>query len=199
MIFYGFVGAFKENFNEVFGGILILSILLSTIFTFFTKWIKEYKNRNKFKDKKTGATIEEKEIKGKKTNRRFVVIFTSALILMFIIASCFIVDIGINSKFFIKRDFKKAFEYRVTGDCDSFVRYLNKDATKWKERCEQEKNGYRPIRNFKIQNVSHKLGSGRAFLQVELTRNVSGKDYSRSVDYEMRKIGFIWKIDQNLR
>ena len=99
----------------------------------------------------------------------------SVLVLIFV--GLFLLDIGINSKFFIKRDFNQAFEYRTSGDCVSFSNYFSRDNDKWKDTCEKEKkhDDATPIRSFKIQSISHKLGSNRAFLQVELTR-LSSKD-----------------------
>ncbi len=89
-----------------------------------------------------------------------------AAILVSIFAGLFLIDIGINSKFFIKRDFNQAFQYRTAGDCASFADYLYRDVEKWNSTCEKEKTDRHaePIRNFTIQNISHKFGSDRAFL-----------------------------------
>ncbi|MBU4274654.1 hypothetical protein KKE19_02470 [Patescibacteria group bacterium] len=131
---------------------------------------------------------------------KVALIMILAVALIFVLVGCFIIDFGINSKFFIKKSFNRAFEYRITGDCDSFISYLSHDIDKWKERCEKEKISDEPsIRNFKIQSVSHKFGSDRSFLQVELMRNINGKDYSYSASYEMKRVGFIWKIDQEMK
>lgn len=125
------------------------------------------------------------------------VISVAILVLVLIFIGSFLIDIGINSKYFIEKRFNQAFQYRVTGDCDSFANYIYRDVEKWRSTCEREKaNKDKPIRNFKIQNISHKLGSNRAFLQIELTRTISGKDYIYSVSYEMKKVGLKWKIDQ---
>ncbi len=126
---------------------------------------------------------------------------TGVILLTVFFVGLFFVDIGINSKFFIKRDFNKAFQYRLTGDCDSFLVYVNRDIEKWKERCEEEKSEDKePIRRFKIQQISHKFFSGRAFLQIEVTRNILGKeDFTYSVNYEMVKSGLDWKIDQKIK
>jgi len=123
------------------------------------------------------------------------------LMLVLVFAGLFFIDIGINSKFFIERHFNQAFQYRITGDCDSFVDYVYRDIRKWKERCKEEKtHGKEPIRNFGIQQVSHKFLNDRAFLQVELIRNVEAKeDYTYSVSYEMKKSGLKWKIDQEIK
>ncbi|MFH1968455.1 MAG: hypothetical protein ABIJ84_03655 [bacterium] len=95
-----------------------------------------------------------------------------ATVFAFVLVGFFIIDLGINSKFFIKKDFNQAFLYRTTGDCDAFTYYLNSDIESWKERCQKEKNHDKePIRDFSIQKVSHNFGNDRAFLQVELKRN----------------------------
>ena len=136
----------------------------------------------------------------KKLNNPFILglgmsVLISILVLIF--AGLFLMDIGINSKFFIKRDFNQAFQYRITGDCASFTDYLCRDIEKWNSTCEKEKtHSAEPIRNFTIQNISHKFGSDRAFLQVELTRNYKGKEDMYSVNYEMKKVGLKWKINQ---
>ena len=132
----------------------------------------------------------------KKPNKLFILgIAVAFLVLVF--AGLSLIDIGINSKFFIKKHFTQAFEYRSTGDCNSFANFLYQDVDEWRSTCEKEKaHDAEPIRYFAVQNVSHKFGSDRAFLQVELTRNVKGKDYTYSVNYEMKKDGLKWKIDQ---
>ena len=133
----------------------------------------------------------------KKLNKPFILgIGISVLVLIF--AGLFLIDIGINSKFFIEKHFNQAFQYRSTGDCDSFANYLYRDVEKWRSTCEKEKaHDTQPIRAFTIQNITHKFGSDRAFLQVELTRSVKSKDYTYSVSYEMKKAGLKWKIDQD--
>ena len=118
-------------------------------------------------------------------------------VLISVFAGLFLIDIGINSKFFIKKDFEIAFQHRTTGDCASFADYLCRDAERWYSTCEKEKvHDAEPIRNFTIQNISHKFGSDRAFLQVELTRNFKGEDDIYSVNYEMKRVGLKWKINQ---
>ena len=136
----------------------------------------------------------------KKLNKPFVLGIAAAFLVL-VFAGLFLFDIGINSKFFIKKDFNQAFQYRTTGDCNAFANYVYRDTQKWKERCEEEKTQDKePIRNFEVQQISHKFLSDRAFLQVELTRNFeTKKDYSYSVNYEMKKDGLKWKIDQEIK
>jgi len=132
----------------------------------------------------------------KKLNKPFI-LDIGITVLVLVLAGLFLVSIGINSKFFIKKQFNQAFEYRSTGDCNSFANYLYQDVDEWRSTCEKEKaHDAEPIRHFTVQNISHEFGSGRAFLQVELTRNAKGKDYTYSVNYEMKKDGLKWKIDQ---
>lgn len=128
-----------------------------------------------------------------------------AIIILFciLVALLFLVDIGINNKFFIKKDFNNAFNYRTAGDCDAFIKFVNKDINRWKEDCEKEKSNsdkMQPIRSFEIQKISTSFGSNRAFLQVELKRNYSNnielKEGTYSVNYELQKVGLTWKIDQ---
>lgn len=102
----------------------------------------------------------------------------------------------------IKYDFNKAFTYRLTGDCVVFSDYVNKDQEDWKRRCEEEKGRSRePIKDYKILRISNKLGSSKAFIQVELTRYVLAEEKNRSypVTYELKRAGLKWKIDQELK
>lgn len=134
----------------------------------------------------------------KKQNKIYIiatVVATLSLICLFSL------DIGINSEFYIKRDFDQAFQYRMTGDCIIFGNYIyqaegtwteNKD--KWIEACENEKNSI-SIRKFKVTAITHQLWSDTAFLQAEVTRNSANKDgYTYAVSYKMKKSGLIWKI-----
>lgn len=123
------------------------------------------------------------------------------LVVIFLLAM-FFVDVGINNSYYIKRDFNKAFLYRTTGNCEAFVKYINKDQDSWRSKCEEEKltkSGQQPIKSFKIVRISHDLLSDKSFLQVEIVRRVGlDKDSSYVVNYEMRRIGILWKIDQEI-
>ena len=136
----------------------------------------------------------------KKLNKPFI-FGIGAVILILVFAGLFLADIGINSKFFIKKHFNQAFQYRVTGDCTSFIGYVYQDSEKWNERCEKEKSREtEPIRKFEIQAVTHKFGSNKAFLQAELTRNIKTKeDYTYSASYEMKKSDLTWKIMNEIK
>ncbi len=124
---------------------------------------------------------------------------------IFILTGLFFIDIGINSKFFIKKHFNQAFQYRVTGDCSSFGKYIYQpkrtwtiNKRKWIERCDDEKSGKKEaINKFQILAITHKFGGNEAFLQVELARNYESNSYA--VVYEMKKSGFIWKITNEIK
>lgn len=129
-----------------------------------------------------------------KLNNKFIIKFT-IIFLVLIFVGLFFVDIGINSNFFIKKHFNQAFKYRITGDCESFLNYIYSDNQKWKERCKYEKNKEKdPIRVFFIKEISHNFFSDRSFLQVELTRSKT----PYTINYEMKKDGLLWKIDQQI-
>jgi len=57
LVFFGFLGSFEENFVDSFMGILIMSLMLAIPFTFFIKWIKEYR----FMEKSTKISREQNE------------------------------------------------------------------------------------------------------------------------------------------
>lgn len=111
----------------------------------------------------------------------------------------FVFDIGLNSKYFVRRDFNDAFFYRKTGNCSEFKSYLVKDIENWGERCIKEKDGNKSsIINFSIKDIS--ISGKSAFLQVELEREptmemkaleakgeIKDFDWSYAVNYTMQK------------
>lgn len=136
----------------------------------------------------------------KRTKLSFFVGLLTPFIIV-VLLGLFILDFGINSKYFIKKHFNNAFLARTTGNCSLFAEYLNEGINEWVDRCEDEKKREgNPIGNFVIKSISHEFLSDRAFLQVQLTRNRTfEEDYDYLVNYEMRKNGFIWKIDQEIK
>ncbi len=151
-----------------------------------------------------------------------IVLVCGFLIIIVGLYFLFVLDIGINSKYFIRRDFNAAFLYRKTGSCTLFKSYLLKDVEEWGQRCIDENNLDTPqIKNFSIIDIS--VSGNSAFLQVELERSTTAqirmleatgeiKDYERaySVTYTMQKqtdkkkfLFFIpqtrWFINQELR
>lgn len=98
-------------------------------------------------------------------------ITTLLLIIILGLYFSFIFDIGINSKYFVKRDFTNAFLARKTGDCTVFKGYIYTERDKWGERCIAEKNiDNPPIEEFNIKDIT--VHENLAFLQVELKRGV---------------------------
>lgn len=95
------------------------------------------------------------------------------IVISVILYFLFVFDVGINSKYFVQRDFDNAFLYRKTGNCTAFKSYLLRDVEKWGERCIKENDrDYPPIENFLIKDIS--INRDSAFLQVELERNYRG-------------------------
>ena len=101
----------------------------------------------------------------------------------------FVSDVGLNSRYFVKRDFNNAFFARVTGNCDEFREYfIQSYAEEWVNRCLEEKRRKDavPIDQYEIKNIS--FANNKAFLQVELTRtNSSRGTYTYTVNYEMER------------
>ncbi|MDP2926943.1 MAG: hypothetical protein Q8N65_02305 [bacterium] len=156
-----------------------------------------------------------------KRNWKIILVYGSVIILLGLYL-LFVLDIGISSKYFIKRDFNNAFLYRKTGNCTMFKSYLLRDIEKWGETCIEENDGDGPaIKSFSIKDIS--VNGDSAFLQVELERSptveirvlqVTGeiKDFEKaySVNYTMQRqidtqrILFLlpktkWFINQELR
>jgi hypothetical protein len=108
----------------------------------------------------------------------------------------FIFDIGINTSYFIKRDFTTAFLARKTGNCDLFIEYIYTDKEKWRERCIKEKDGdASPIKEFFIKEITTK--GNLAFLQVHLKRDIPPK-VRFSLDkeeFEILEKGYIVNYD----
>jgi hypothetical protein len=93
------------------------------------------------------------------------------LAIVIVLYFLFVHDIGINSSYFIKRDFNAAFLARKTGNCDLFKEYVYTDRDKWGEQCIQEKDMKLPsIKEFSIKEMT--IDGGLAFLQVDLKRDM---------------------------
>ncbi len=108
----------------------------------------------------------------------------------------FIADVGTHSKYFVEKDFHKAFIARQTGNCDLFKSYMVNDQDKWYGRCvEESKNsgGRSSIESFSIENTT--VDGNNAFLQVKLKRDLidaeweQGKklDLDYTVNYTIEK------------
>jgi hypothetical protein len=134
-----------------------------------------------------------------------IILIVSTLMVLVSSYFLFVFDIGLNSKYFIKRDFDSAFLARQAGNCDIFKEYIAEDfKERWEERCIEEKKlegDYRPIKHFSIQNIS--IDNNKAFLRVEMERDPTlqqkallekeygGKlDLKYSVNYDMTKIRY---------
>jgi hypothetical protein len=129
----------------------------------------------------------------KKFNRPLI-LGIAVVFLALVFIGLFLVDIGINSKFFIKRNFTKAYEYLYTGDCDSYNKYLYENSKK--NTCEELKaNKEVDLKDFKILYATHdKFFSDRAFLLVKMTYCDGTQDGVITKRFEMKKVIFNWKI-----
>ena len=93
------------------------------------------------------------------------------LMIIIVLYFLFVFDIGINSSYFIKRDFNIAFLARKTGNCNLFKEYIYTDKDKWGEQCIQEKDMKLPsIEEFSIKEIT--INRDSAFLQTNLKREI---------------------------
>lgn len=140
-------------------------------------------------------------------NRYFIVVFIIVFASLF--SGLFFYDIGLNSKYFIRRAFQDAFLARQTGNCEKFRSYNLHDVDAWFERCIDERDLDKPpIQSFSIKEITIK-GSG-AFLQVELQRDTYSIAVRLATDghkipeggylvhYRMKRINGGWFIDQEV-
>jgi len=101
----------------------------------------------------------------------FVLLILLIISVILIIYFSFILDIGINSKYFVKRDFNTAFIARKTGNCEVFKSYIYNDKDKWGKRCINEKDlSSDAIDKFFIKGIT--INGNDAFIQVQLLRNI---------------------------
>ncbi len=93
-------------------------------------------------------------------NRFLFLGISISVITIFSIIS-FVVDVGINSKYFIKRDLNRAYTYLIAGDCESYNNYLlYKESYKNKELEKLKKAGYNldiDISNMSKEEASEQL------------------------------------------
>lgn len=105
-------------------------------------------------------------------NKKYIIIILVATFILIIFL--FIYDIGLNSKYFARRDFNKALLSRKTGDCYLFLEYIHSNKEKWGENCINEKNQKTAhIINFVIKDIT--IRENDAFLSVELQRELDRK------------------------
>lgn len=136
-----------------------------------------------------------KDILIKFSNNELLLCVTGLVLFVILIFFTFFYDIGLNGKYFVKRDFSRAFLLRQTGNCEEFIKYVNQDWYRWISACYEEKrntNFGHPIKEFKVKEIT--INGDRSFLQVELKREED--DYV--VNYEMKRIRGKWFIDQQM-
>jgi hypothetical protein len=140
---------------------------------------------------------------------RFLWIFAGIVVSFIFAYFLFVLNIGLNNSYFIKRDFNKAFLARKTGDCSTFKSYIyEKSREQWGVRCirEKDENEYRPIYEFSISEIT--VSGDASFIQVYLRRGYENeKKYA--VNYDLKRgmgekiLGFIpttrWYITTEVR
>jgi len=120
-----------------------------------------------------------------KIKKNKIVTFSIIVIIFIIPYFLFILDIGINSKYFVRKDFNSIFLARKTGNCAIFKEYITRDIEKWGERCITEKDrNYPQIKSFSIKEIT--IDNNLAFLQVELERDTE-ESHFYLVTYNMQR------------
>ncbi len=79
----------------------------------------------------------------------------------------FVLDVGLNSTYFVERDFNRAFRARMAGNCTLFSEYIAAHQTEWTTRCEGKMDA---IENFSITGIS--VDKNKAFVGAVLKRGV---------------------------
>ncbi len=120
--------------------------------------------------------------------KKIIIIITIIVLSLIILLQWFYL---FNQNYFIKKDFTKAFNYRITWNCSNFKNYTY-NGSNLDNNCIDEKNRKStPIKSFNILNIS--TTNWIAYLQVELVRKLD-KESSYVITYEMEKIDKNWKI-----
>jgi hypothetical protein len=102
-------------------------------------------------------------------------------------------DIYINRPYLAARHFSKAFNARITGNCEVFYEFILKDVEGWKNKCVAEKKLMTdPFYEFKVLRVTTR--GDQAFIQAELVRGANRDVYP--VSYEMKLVNGRWLINQ---
>lgn len=129
----------------------------------------------------------------KKRNKILLSVFipVGIIIILALVYFLFLFDIGLNSKYFVSKDFNNLFKYRQTGNCESFLNNISENyRDKWEVKCLFERQGANPLEYFEIKEIS--IAKDLAYLQVELDRDYTDSDkendeHSYVASYEMRR------------
>lgn len=128
-----------------------------------------------------------------KNSSKYLTLGIGAVLLVVIFTGSFLVDVGINSNFFIKKDFNSAFGFLLSGDCVSFNNYLYSGGDEnYCKKVLEYKDA--KLKSFTILNLSHALGSDEAFLNIQLKYITNGIEKTDIIHQQMRKVGYSWKI-----
>lgn len=138
---------------------------------------------------------------GKMTNLKITGIILISLIGMPLIIGMYLIDIGINSKYFIKKDFNKISQTLLTGDCEYYEEnYRSKNSKSYLLGDEKynlctlivksTKEDNDSVMSLKVNAISHKSGSSTARIQVQV---ITRKDIG-AFNLNLVKENFQWKI-----
>ena len=186
----------KYLLGGALGNVFAIVGIIYLFVAYFRHRKSKRKNKDDDNDNSNVSNKKLKEVFKKNKSLSFTIGFVFIVLVVFF---TYFYDIGLNSKYFVKKDFSQAFLLRQTGNCEEFVKYINKDWANWVSRCYEEKgnNDAAPINTFTIKEVT--VNGNRSFLQVEIKRNdVDFKEYSYMVNYEMVRSKGGWLIDQSM-
>jgi hypothetical protein len=146
-------------------------------------------------------------------------IYFVILILIFL-TIWFTIDIRVNSTIFINRTLNEAFNKRIAGDIKGF-RYHLVDTTKLRDIKKTtssvlqedtfdlrlnllvEKKAQILITKIEVKEISYDIGKDYAFALIKIFRTSSkysmegGNDFTKLVQYKLRRINGEWKIENN--
>ncbi len=116
------------------------------------------------------------------------------------------IDMGWNGEVFAKRNFQRAMDARMMGDCDTFLSFVSANAYSYfQPNCKEEKDNANTIISYTINKTS--IANNTVFLSATLTRQVSLEIRAKykvdanayTANYEMRKINGRWLIDKDIK
>lgn|GEM_PF-1171476 len=194
-------------FSKIFSGSDTHFRLLQKLSYFSIKETTDRLNRNNaiiklINSVRFGAAVIIKSTEMRKQTRplaRKKKIFLSAIIipaaLVLVLLALFLTtDIYINRAYLAKKHLSRAFEARITGNCDEFYEYILKDIEGWRAKCVSEKNlTVDPFYGYKTLKAT--VRGDKAYVQMELVRGAYKDTYP--VTYEMKLMNGKWLINQN--
>jgi hypothetical protein len=128
------------------------------------------------------------------------IILGSILAVIFVLGM-FVVDIGINSKYFIEKDFNKMSEYVLTGNCDAYQEkyVLKENKYKTDNYCTKvrgiEKEYSNNLVDWKLNLISYDFGNNTAQIQTTLIPSKGDDSIKKLI---LKREDFRWKPSKDL-